>query len=128
MDGTEEGADGIPGSESVKRRVRLARQVRSIAIGVTRMVGRPVSLWEIHWVIGQIDPSLRAAVERAAVDYVRISLSTASRRELERYEWRPPGVAAEVRAGGVADLPEYWGSVGGVYGPGWVRQVAGEGE
>jgi hypothetical protein len=69
-----------------------------------------VSLWEIHVAIARSDPGLAAAVERRSIDYVRMVVSTASSRELCRYERVEEGVREEA---------VFWGRRDGSYGEEW---------
>jgi hypothetical protein len=111
----------VPRGKASSGRVRMARTIRRIAMNLTRRLGRPVSVWDVHIAIGRGDPYMAAAVEGAAIDYVRVSMSTTSRRELVRYVPVQRGVLKGI--GGVGVSTRFWGVVGGGYGPGWAALI-----
>jgi hypothetical protein len=102
------------GTKAAESRMKMAQMIRTMTVDISRRLGRPVTLLEIHCAIGQGDPYVAALVERAPIDCVRLSLSTASRRRMIRY-------APVVQGGGAGGdpPPTYWGGVGIDYGPGW---------
>jgi hypothetical protein len=121
MSGVVDEKGMVPRGSGCSGRMRMARSIRRMALNLTRRLGRPVSVWDVHLAIGRGDPYMAAAVEGAPIDYVRVSLSTTSRRELVRYVPEQQGVVKG--RGGVGASTRFWGVVGGGYGPGWAALI-----